>query len=406
MFSQPAPPRLNVLFVLYHDFTSNSAVHVYHWANELTTLGVSCMVAVPGNAGSLSVLGPARFEAREFDQLQSGAIFPDGRGPDIVHAWTPREIVRRLCEHLGTLQTFRLFVHLEDNEQHLLATVSGKSWRALSRLSADELDALVPANLSHPIRAAEFLQAADGVTVIIDRLREFVPPDVPSIELWPAADTKLFAARPVNQFLRTRFGIPSKTTVFAYTGNVHAANAAEVRSLYLAVAILNREGHPAALFRAGRDYFPFLGPSESWGRRHAIELGYVPHHDIPEVLAAADILAQPGKPDAFNDYRFPSKLPEFLATGRPVIVPATNIGLHMRQCVDAYVLPKVDALAIVEAAIRIMGDPDLYERLAKGAREFLERRLSWEKGAKELLAFYDTATAGRPPHTARVLRRA
>ena len=379
---------MNVLFVLYHDFTSNSAVHVYHWANELDMLGVSSMVAVPDNKASLEVLGPARFLTREFSEFESGAVFPDGKGPDIVHAWTPRELVRRLCECLSAKHSFRQFVHLEDNEQQILAAVLGKSWKSITALPREELDAAVPQNLSHPVHARKFLESAAGITIIIDRLREFVPPGIPTLELWPSADASLFTARPVNRMLRERFGISPRTTVFAYPGNVHSANAVEVRSLYLAVAILNREGYPAALVRTGRDYCDFLGPNGSWGRKYEINVGYVPHKEIADVLAAADILVQPGKPDVFNDYRFPSKLPEFLALGRPVILPATNIGLHMAHLEDAYVLPKVDAVGIVEATIKIVSDPNLYTKLSLGSRAFFERRLSWQNGARDLVHFY------------------
>ena len=37
----------NVLFVLYEDFHSNSAVHVHHFANHLIELGLDCVVSVP-----------------------------------------------------------------------------------------------------------------------------------------------------------------------------------------------------------------------------------------------------------------------------------------------------------------------------------------------------------------------
>jgi len=221
----------NVLFVLYHDFTSNSAIHVYHWANELTALGASCLVAVPENVKSLSVLGSASFGARTFEDLENGAIFPNGRGPDIVHAWTPRENVRQLCQRLRERHSFRQFIHLEDNEQYLVAKMSNRPWKTIAGMDEQELDALIPDHLTHPVRGEKFLKDAQGVTVIIDRLREFVPKNVSAMELWPSADPKLFFKRPVNQDLRAKLGIAPKTTVIAYTGNVHAANANEVRSL-------------------------------------------------------------------------------------------------------------------------------------------------------------------------------
>jgi glycosyltransferase involved in cell wall biosynthesis len=188
--------------------------------------------------------------------------------------------------------------------------------------------------------------------------------------------------------MRSKLGIPRGHVVFTYTGNVHFANAREVRSLYLAVAILNREGHRAVLIRTGRDFCPFLGPDDAWGRAHSIELGFVPRPELPDLLSAADILVQPGRPGPFNDYRFPSKLPEYLAAGRPVVLPKCNIGCCMEHGRDAWVMPKVDALDIVDAVPTIIKDRDLYQKLASGAREFFERRLSWTKGAESLLRFY------------------
>jgi len=255
-------------------------------------------------------------------------------------------------------------------------------------MSPKELDKAVPPHLSHPLRSEEFLRSADGVTVLIDCLREFVPEQVPVLEVWPAADGTSFVQEPVQPRLRGRLGISGDRIVLAYTGNVHEANASEVRSLYLAVAILNREGHPATLVRTGRDFCSFLGSDESWGRANSLELGFVPRSTVLDVLRAADVLVQPGKPGPFNNYRFPSKIPEFLAVGRPVVLPACNVGLHMAHGQDAYVLPKVDALAIIDAVIAIMGDRALYERLSAGARTFFERHMNWEHTARELLAFY------------------
>jgi len=388
---------LNVLFVLYNDFTTNSAVHVFNLANALSEFGCDCAVAVPSGKPTLNALGKARFRAVEFDEVRGGNwLFSNGRGPDIVHAWTPRENVRQFCEEIQKRSNALQFVHLEDNEWYITAKMLNRDLAELSSLSECELDHLVPAHLCHPRRAVRFLQKASGVTVIIDRLKEFVPDNVPRVELWPSADPNLFFPRPVDYHQRSKL-IGLNRIMLAYTGNVHAANAAEVRSIYLATAILNREGHPTTLVRTGRDYFPFLGQDESWARSYSVELGFVPYSQIPDVLALSDILIQPGKPDAFNDYRFPSKLPEFLAMGRPVVLPATNLALSMRHGQDAYVLPRADALAITDAVKAITGDRALRERLAKGARAFYDQHLSWQRSATSLLAFYQSIVASRTP---------
>ena len=47
----------NILFVLYEDFHSNSALHVHHFANNLMKFGFDCVVAVPRNKQTVSQVG-------------------------------------------------------------------------------------------------------------------------------------------------------------------------------------------------------------------------------------------------------------------------------------------------------------------------------------------------------------
>jgi glycosyltransferase involved in cell wall biosynthesis len=227
------------------------------------------------------------------------------------------------------------------------------------------------------------------VTVIMRTLEELVPPGKPAIEIWPSADETLFGSRKVDWARRQKLGVPRNATAIVYTGNVHAANAAEVRSLYLAVAILNREVHPATLIRTGRDFCDFLGEDDKWARRHSIELDFVDRTDLPAILSMADVFVQPGKPGPFNDYRFPSKIPEFCAIGRPLILPASNIGLTMRHLEDAYIVPEASGVAIATAVRAIRADAELEARLAAGAQRFFTHALSWRLSASKLSGFYE-----------------
>jgi len=102
---------------------------------------------------------------------------------------------------------------------------------------------------------------------------------------------------------------------------------------------------------------------------------------------------QPGRPGEFNDYRFPSKLPEFFAIGRPVILPASNVALEMRHLEDAYILPEATAIPIANAVRHITGDAALQARLEAGARRFFETQLKWARSAEQLRDFYEEITA-------------
>jgi glycosyltransferase involved in cell wall biosynthesis len=142
--------------------------------------------------------------------------------------------------------------------------------------------------------------------------------------------------------------------------------------------------------RLGSDFLDFLGDEEGALRRIEIQVPMQPRERVPEFYALADVLVQPGAPGAFNDFRVPSKLPEYFAMGIPVILPRSNVGLLARDGEECLLLDRSDAADIAEKIERVLGDDDLSARLAAGGRAFAERAFSWERSARDLLTFYET----------------
>jgi glycosyltransferase involved in cell wall biosynthesis len=381
---------VNVVFVNYFDFTSNSAVHIFNLANELTELGADCAVAVPGDPAGVERIGVPRFRALDFREARRGAFrFPDGGPPTLVHGWTPREVVRELVEEIASRHGCPYLVHLEDNEDVITADSLGLSLDELRAAPAHELDAAVPAQRAHPARMRRFLAGAAGITVIVDRLLEFRPDGVPAEILPPAYEAELFTDEPPEAELRRRLGIGDDESVLVYAGNAHASNADEMRSLYLAIEAVNRAGRPLRLVRLGRDYVQFLERELRDVEEHVVRVPLQPRAEVPRYVRLADVLVQPGRPGGFNDYRFPSKLPEYLATGRPVVLPETNVGRQLEDGAEAVLLRRGDALEIAAAVERLLDDRELRERIGRGGREFAERTFSWAGSARRLRDFYD-----------------
>ncbi|MDA8528374.1 glycosyltransferase [Opitutaceae bacterium] len=106
----------------------------------------------------------------------------------------------------------------------------------------------------------------------------------------------------------------------------------------------------------------------------------------------ADMFVQSGLPGRFNDYRFASKLPEFFALGRPVILPASNLGQSVRHGNEACVLPQADAEDIAAAIAPLRADPKLMEIPSEGAKLFAREHFSWPRSAARLQAFYCSLT--------------
>lgn len=379
---------MRIAFVNYNHFGSNSAVHIFSVANELVEMGHECWIVVPERADTVRSLGHPLFQPLTYSEALEGRELED---LDLIHAWTPRERVRLCTESLVRLASCPYVVHLEDNEEYILAEVLDRPVPELKALSDAELDRVVPPGLAHPRRYRAFLEGAAGATVLIDRLAEFVPRHLPCLLFWPSHHQDRVWARPVDDAFRQELGLDSDATVLAYPGNVHAANRREVADLYLATFLLNRRGQKVRLVRAGTDYVPLLPPElDDLRRRYCVELGSVEHSAVPSVLSLADVLVQPGTSDAFNDYRFPSKLPEFLATGRAVILPRANIGREMQDGVNCVLLNRGDAMEVAQALERLIGNREHASRIGKAGQRFCAERLDWTRSAAALDAFYHT----------------
>ena len=386
---------MNVLFFCHDDFACNSMGHIAGFAAGLRALGHACAVAIPGDSlASTEVLGanppfrPAIFaDAWE----HPGDLFPDGQPPDILHAWTPREHVRRAVEHArrSLPAATRLVVHLEDNEAHLTARFLGVDDTRLRDLADAELAVRLPVHLSHPREFPRFLRTADGVTGIIAAQADFAPGGVPFFELWPGVDFSRYHPGPPDPGLRASLGIAAHEKILCYPGSSHFANGAEMAGLYEAVFALNRGGTPCRLVRTGHDTTEFTARfSRDELAAHVLHLGFVDRARLPELLRLADALVQPGADDAFNRYRLPSKLPEFLASGRPVLMPRANVGRRVRAGVEALVLETGGPGEIAAACRRLFADPALARRLGKGADAFARRYFDPAVNARKLARFY------------------
>lgn len=384
--------QLNILFVNYGDFTANSLNHISLFARALTDKGHACVVAVPADSDTIRVILQPAFVPKTYEEvLASPLCFPDKRGADILHAWTPRENVRRFTVAYRHAVPGRTLVHLEDNEDHLLSAMLGCQVNELRTAVGLRLADSAPQALSHPVRYRAFLRVVDGATTIVDTLREFVPEGTPVLTLPPGVDFSLYRPQPSDAALRAELGLRDGEKVIVYTGSNTFANEREIRELYEAVALLNARGVATRLIRTGLYSTKFSEPLPAQWAAYVVDLGFVEKAKLPKLLALADVLVQPGHTGAFNDYRLPSKLPEMLAVGRPVITPASNVGRVLRNGVDAVLLADGTAEEMAGACERVFKDAPLAQTLAANAAIFAKAHFELGGICDRLEAFYRDA---------------
>lgn len=381
---------MRVLILHFGKLNVNSVIQAFHLGEELSAEGVEVTLCGKGPAGRIAEIGEPTFDCITYDDLDR-TLRAMARKPaeTIVCAWTPREIVRRATERAVAALGSPYVVHLEDNEEHLLSSALRRPYEELRRLPADRLDELCGEDFIHPAHYPRLIEGAAAVTVITEELNEFNFARRPNHLARPGVDGQRFRPDLAPAVTRERLGLRADDFVLVYHGIGHWANLRELFSLYLAVKLLQRRGRRVRLLRLGSTKPGGVDPRTLQALRDGEpDLGDVPWREIPGYLALADAYVQPGAPDDFNRYRLPSKLPEFLAMGRPVVLPACNLGNDLTDSENALLLRRGDALEIAARIEQLLDDRELAQRLGRGAREFAIDHLSWPRNAAALADFY------------------
>lgn len=380
---------MRVLILSPAHLRSNSGIHISSLANALTRIGVDCQVCVPENDSEVRPEGECLFEI-----VGSHLLLPaiSRQPPDLLYLWTPREVNRKLLAEIRKRFAIPHLVHFEDNEFHLTRVALRLSEHEFQQLMAGQGPVRqIPDHLCDPSTILATVAASQGVTALVDELLHLLPPVRLNLVFWPGYDESLDWSMPADTTYRRQIGIADDEFVVAYTGNLHSANADEVRGLYLAVALLNRRGIKVRLVRTGADYAAMTDHGEELLRQHALDLGFVPRSELPRLLSISDVLVQPGVPDAFNIYRFPSKIPEFLASGRPVVLPDCNAGTFLKHDVEAIILPVCNAAGIVQALEKLLPDPQRRAAIGEAGARFAKEKLRWSLVAANVSRLFEQA---------------
>ena len=121
---------------------------------------------------------------------------------------------------------------------------------------------------------------------------------------------------------------------------------------------------------------------------HVIVQPAVPHHEIPELIASADICVAPL---ALNDRNVtqgacPIKILEYMAAGRPLLASNMPIVRELvREDVDGLLFSPNDPDDLAHQALLLLKDMELSKRLAESAAAHVREKFTWHESQKKLL---------------------
>ncbi|HEX2909275.1 MAG TPA: glycosyltransferase [Chloroflexia bacterium] len=125
--------------------------------------------------------------------------------------------------------------------------------------------------------------------------------------------------------------------------------------------------------------------------------GAVAHNRIPDYLAACDLFLLPSVVDRNGNVDgLPNTLLEALAAGRPVIASnVAGVPLAIKDGVNGRLVPQRDEVALAEAIIDLLSNPDLRQRFGAAARRKVEEELNWKAVVSRYSQVFEVA-AGHP----------
>jgi glycosyltransferase involved in cell wall biosynthesis len=178
---------------------------------------------------------------------------------------------------------------------------------------------------------------------------------------------------------RDALGLPRDAPILGHLG---AMNASDAEVLFGAWERLTRKRGGCTLLLVGRHYVrvPAI--------EGIVELGYVPRETLLQSLGACDVLLAPLQDTIASRGRWPSKLNDYLAAGRPVAACAVGDvrELFERHAAGVTSEPTPDAFA--RAIEELLEDSDARETMGRNARAVAENELSWDRLAGHLENHY------------------
>jgi len=390
---------MNILFVLYGDFGSNSANPLVLYARELSKRGHFCAIAVPSNLETVGIHDNPAFRPLLYTDVLASpfAVFSDGRPADVIHACTPREVVRRFIVAYMAEQPSPLVLYLEDSEHWIAIRSLELDEETLAHYTEQEISKMMPSSIAHPFYCDSFMGLADAVVVIQDKLIPMVPSWVPSKTIMIGVDLDFFSPRKPDHLLRKKYGVRESEKVIVYHGGVNDFTRPAIRILCEAIGLINQQGFPCRLLRTGPFPIDFLGQLSSHVTPFISDLGVLPKQDLPDLLALADVCVQPGEKDSFEDLRLPGKIPEWLAMGLPVVIPNANIAHLFTDGENATLLHNGCPEEIAEKCMDIFSHPQKAHNIGRAGRILAEKYFDVRIQAIHLEEVYNSALLNFSP---------
>lgn len=120
-----------------------------------------------------------------------------------------------------------------------------------------------------------------------------------------------------------------------------------------------------------------------------IVTGYLQDKELQHWLRHAAVLLINKPPSFQNQYNFPTKLGDYMLSGRPVIVAAQGMELnqYLKDGVNSFSIPPNDEKAMAGKIVELLKEPKLAESIGQKGRQTGRQTFDYRIHAKRIAAF-------------------
>jgi glycosyltransferase involved in cell wall biosynthesis len=194
---------------------------------------------------------------------------------------------------------------------------------------------------------------------------------------------------PVDKYsARKELGLAVDSVILGYAG-MGLIDCVDLRPFFEALPALKKEIKNLTWFSTGDSLPKDAKERYEIGKEH-IYLGWLDENCYKKYLAAADILLLPLKDTRASKARWPNKMGDYLAAGRPIIT--TNIGeiaSYARRFPNSVYIVEWNSQSIASGIKALLSNAGLRETMRANNLHIARKCYSWDEKAKELHAFYE-----------------
>jgi glycosyltransferase involved in cell wall biosynthesis len=192
------------------------------------------------------------------------------------------------------------------------------------------------------------------------------------------ADLEKIHIQPKDR-IRQKFGLPLDRSIIAYT----AGTQYNVEFLIDSVNYIQQMNKDVILVTTGDKMDEHI-KAKLQDIDRVWELGFLSYDDYTALLPGVDVFMFPFTDLPLNRGRWPNKIGDYMAAGRPTVTNRTGDMIDLFETHDIGRLASEDAKEFAAKTIELIDNKNLADKLGQNARKAAEKHYDWKMLARNL----------------------